>query len=62
MARPIKLKQPLKVNRHIRLTEAQSDYLSKTAESFNLTESDVIRMLIDSARVKTEKALNTIGN
>ena len=58
MGRPIKLKQPLKVNRQIRLTEAQSDYLSKTAESFNLTESDVIRMLIDSARVKTEKALN----
>lgn len=57
MARPIKLKQPLKVNRQIRLTEAQSEYLSDAAELFNLTESDVIRMLIDSARAKTEKVI-----
>ena len=57
MGRPTKLKQPLKITRQIRLTEAQSDYLSKTAESFNLSESDVIRMLIDSARARTEKVI-----
>lgn len=57
MARPIKLKQRLEVNRQIRLTKAQSEYLSEAAELFNLTESDVIRMLIDSARAKTEKVM-----